>query len=94
MMTVDINQTTSKLVAEETRCLKDPEPAIFVGELGESSVNVFCRPWVMTEDYWDVYWDVTKTVKLRFDDEGISIPFPQRDVHVYNNGADTTGVKG
>ncbi|TCL08685.1 small conductance mechanosensitive channel [Shimia isoporae] len=70
------------LVAADKRCLPDPAPAIFVGELGESSVNLFCRPWVRTEDYWDVYWDLTGLVKETFDAEGISIPFPQRDVHL------------
>ena len=54
-------------------------------------VDFVVRPWVKIDDYWDVYWDVTKTVKLRFDDEGISIPFPQRDVHLYNNSVDTAG---
>jgi small conductance mechanosensitive channel len=70
------------LVAADPRCLKDPAPEIFVGELGDSSVNLFCRPWVVTEDYWDVYWGLTGQVKERFDAEGISIPFPQRDVHL------------
>jgi small conductance mechanosensitive channel len=46
-------------------------------------VNFVCRPWTKTSDYWTVYWDLTKTVKMRFDEEGISIPFPQRDVHMY-----------
>ena len=46
-------------------------------------------PWVMSEDYWDVYWDVTREVKMRFDSEGIGIPFPQRDVHIY----DETGLR-
>lgn len=70
------------LVAADPRCLQDPAPEIFVGELGDSSVNLFCRPWVVTEDYWDVYWGLTGQVKERFDVEGISIPFPQRDVHL------------
>ena len=56
--------------------------------LGDSSVNFVVRPWVKTEDYWDVYWDLTREVKMRFDKEGISIPFPQRDVHLYNAQAD------
>ena len=55
--------------------------------LGESSVDFAVRSWVRTDDYWNVYWDVTREVKLRFDAEGISIPFPQRDVHVH--GTDT-----
>ena len=51
--------------------------------LGDSSVDFVVRPWVRTEDYWDVHWDVTREVKMRFDAEGVSIPFPQRDVHFY-----------
>ncbi|ABV89030.1 mechanosensitive ion channel family protein [Shewanella pealeana] len=63
--------------------LKDPEPMIKLHTLGESSVDFIVRPWAKPEDYWDVYWDITRTVKMRFDAEGISIPFPQRDVHIY-----------
>jgi len=70
------------LVAAHPKCLKEPVPEIFVGELGESSVNIFCRPWSKSEDYWNVYWDLTGQAKERFDAEGISIPFPQRDVHL------------
>jgi small conductance mechanosensitive channel len=62
--------------------LAQPEPNVRVHELGDSSVNLICRPWVKTNDYWDVHWDVIETVKREFDAEGISIPFPQRDVHV------------
>ena len=71
-----------EVVEEHDAVLDDPEPMIKVHELGESSVNLIVRPWVKTSDYWDTYWDLTKAVKLRFDEEGISIPFPQRDVHV------------
>ena len=63
--------------------LKDPEPVVRVHELGDSSVNFVVRPWVETDNYWDVYWDVTRSVKERFDAEGVSIPFPQRDVHMH-----------
>ncbi len=63
--------------------LGDPEPTIRLHELGDSSVNFVVRPWVKTEDYWEVYWDITREVKVRFDQEGVSIPFPQRDVHVH-----------
>lgn len=66
--------------------LDDPEPMVRVHNLGDSSVDFVCRPWCKTDDYWDVYWDVTETVKRRFDEEGVSIPFPQRDVHVYATG--------
>jgi small conductance mechanosensitive channel len=62
--------------------LDDPKPLVKVHELGDSSVNFAVRPWVNTDDYWTVYWDITRAVKMRFDKEGISIPFPQRDVHL------------
>jgi small conductance mechanosensitive channel len=62
--------------------LDDPEPIVRVLELGDSSVNFAVRPWVKTADYWETYWDLTKKVKLKFDEEGISIPYPQRDVHI------------
>lgn len=65
--------------------LKTPEHMIKLHTLNTSSVDFVVRPWVKTEDYWDVYWDVTETVKKRFDEEGITIPFPQRDVHIYNH---------
>jgi small conductance mechanosensitive channel len=71
-----------ELVASHKLCLSDPAPEIFVGELGDSSVNIFCRPWSNSDDYWAVYWDLTGQAKERFDAEGISIPFPQRDVHL------------
>jgi small conductance mechanosensitive channel len=62
--------------------LDTPEPLIKVHELGDSSVNMIVRPWVKTDDYWDVYWDLMKAIKLALDKEGISIPFPQREVHM------------
>jgi small conductance mechanosensitive channel len=63
--------------------LKDPEPVVKVHELADSSVNFVVRPWVETDNYWDVYWDITRSVKERFDAEGVSIPFPQQDVHMH-----------
>jgi small conductance mechanosensitive channel len=71
-----------EVVSAHEKILADPQPVIRVHELGDSSVNFVCRPWVHTSDYWDVYWDITAAVKKRFDAEGISIPFPQRDVHL------------
>ncbi len=65
--------------------LDSPEPVVHLHTLGESSVDFVVRPWVKVNDYWEVYWDITRAVKLRFDEEGISIPFPQRDVHIYNH---------
>lgn len=72
------------IVSAHKLVLEDPQPVVCVHELADSSVNFICRPWVQTEDYWTVYWDVTRSVKERFDEQGVSIPFPQRDVHVYN----------
>ncbi|MCB1615838.1 MAG: mechanosensitive ion channel [Pseudomonadales bacterium] len=71
------------LVAKNDKVLKDPAHLIVVSALGDSSVNFTVRLWVNTADYWDVFFGMTEAVKLRFDQEGISIPFPQRDVHLY-----------
>mgnify|MGYP001828094340 CR=1 FL=1 len=82
----DIDKTVEVLeniLSSHELVLKDPEPVVKMHELGDSSVNFVCRPWVKTENYWEVYWDITREVKRRFDAEGISIPFPQRDVHIY-----------
>jgi small conductance mechanosensitive channel len=73
------------VIENDARVLKDPPPRIAVMELADSSVNFVVRPWVKVPDYWDLWFDVTETVKKRFDAEGISIPFPQRDVHVYSH---------
>lgn len=73
----------TEIVSEHPSVLRAPEPMIKVHTLNTSSVDFIVRPWVKTDDYWDVYWDVTKEVKLRFDREGISIPFPQQDVHLH-----------
>ena len=62
--------------------LKEPKPVVQVHALGESSVNYICRPWVKTPDYWTVYWDITRQVKECFDAEEVSIPYPQRDIHL------------
>ncbi len=71
------------IVAADERILKDPAPVIAVSELADSSVKFVVRPWVKSADYWAVYFDLTENVKLRFDNEGISIPYPQRDVHMH-----------
>jgi len=73
------------ILLEHPKVLKNPEPIVKLHTLGESSVDFVVRPWAKPEDYWEVYWDVTRTVKMRFDAENISIPFPQRDVHIYQN---------
>lgn len=71
-----------EIIAADSRVLSEPAPVITVGELADSSVNFLVRPWVNAADYWAVLWDTTEAVKLRFDEESISIPFPQMDVHV------------
>lgn len=74
-----------ELVDTDERVLKEPAPVIVVGELADSSVNILVRPWVNAADYWGLYWDMQERVKLRFDEEGIGIPFPQLDVHLNQN---------
>ena len=75
-------QVLQSIVDADERILKEPTPTIAVSELGDSSVNFVVRPWVNSADYWGVFFDTQETVKLRFDQEDISIPFPQMDVHV------------
>lgn len=74
-----------EVIASDERILKEPAPVVAVHELGDSSVNFVARPWVNAADYFAVLWDFTEKVKKRFDEEGISIPFPQRDVHLYEH---------
>jgi small conductance mechanosensitive channel len=84
----DIDKTEAvltEIVNNHEMVLDEPEAMIKLHELGDSSVNFIVRPWVKTADYWDVYWDITRSVKLKFDEKGISIPFPQRDVHIYKD---------
>ena len=76
------------LVAADERILKDPAVTIAVSELADSSVNFVLRPWVKTADYWGVYFGLTEAIKKRFDEVGISIPFPQQDVYIHNVAAD------
>ena len=87
----DINQAQSilkQVVDNHPLILKDPAPNIRVNELADSSVNLICRPWTNTENYWSVYWDLMHSVKQEFDRAGVSIPFPQRDVHLYAQNTD------
>lgn len=76
-------ETLEEIVNADPRVLKDPAPTIAVSELADSSVNFVVRPWVKTADYWAVLFDLTEKVKLTFDAKGISIPFPQQDVHMH-----------
>jgi small conductance mechanosensitive channel len=74
-----------EIIEADPRILKDPEPFVAVSELADSSVNFITRSWVKSDDYWDVHFDLIEKVKLTFDERGISIPYPQMDVHSKTN---------
>jgi len=74
--------TLMEILNADERVLEDPAPVVAVSELADSSVNFVVRPWVNSADYWKVYWDTHEKVKYAFDEKGISIPFPQMDVHL------------
>lgn len=80
-------QILETILAADDRILKDPAPAISVAELGESSIDLAVRPWVNSGDYWAVRSDFLESVKREFDSKGISIPYPQRDIHVHQVAA-------
>ena len=79
-----VRATLKELIDADTRILSEPEPVIAVSALADSSVNFTVRPWVKTGNYWGVMFDLTEAIKKRFDEDGISFPFPQQDVHLYN----------
>lgn len=68
-----------------SRILSDPAPTVQVNELADSSVNFVVRPWVKSDDYWTVYWELMEAMKKKFDENKIEIPYPQRDVHLHQN---------
>jgi len=80
-------ETLRRLVDSDSRVLREPEPAILLGELADSSVNFTLRLWVNAQDYWGVYFDMHEKVKKAFDEGGISIPFPQQEVHYHQASA-------
>lgn len=86
-----VRQVIEQTVAADARILKTPECVIAVAELADNSVNFVVRPWVKAEDYWNACFDLTEKIKLAFDKNGISIPFPQRDVHIIQQ-ASSAGV--
>jgi len=75
-------KTTLDVLKADKRVLSKPEPQVAVSEFADSSVNLVIRPWVKTSDYWDFFFDFQKAIKLRYDKEGINIPYPQMDVHL------------
>ena len=87
----DIDKARSiitSVLQEVPGILDTPAPDIFVKEMADSSVNFAVRPWSTPDEYWDVYFGVTEGIKKKFDAEGITIPFPQRDVHIYEHKKD------
>jgi len=81
----EVRKILEEILDSDDRILKDPKPTIGVLELADSSVNFAVRPWVKTPDYWDIFFLLKETIKKRFDEAGISIPFPQQDIHLYKN---------
>ncbi len=81
-----VKKVLTEILEADERVLKDPAPTIGLSEMADSSINFVCRPWVKSCDYWQTFWDINERVKLRFDEEGISIPYPQRDIHVIDGG--------
>lgn len=76
-------ETINKVLENEPRLLKDPAPTVAVSELADSSVNLVVRPWCAKEDYWGVYFDLTRALKEGLESSGCSIPYPQTDVHLH-----------
>ena len=81
----NVKETINDVLKQDDRILDDPPPTIGLLEMADSSINFAVRPWVKPSDYWNVYFNINELMKKRFDKEGISIPFPQRDVHVYEH---------
>ncbi|MCP3848628.1 MAG: mechanosensitive ion channel [Gammaproteobacteria bacterium] len=83
----EVRGILTDIVKKDERILSEPDYQIVVGELADNSVNFFVRVWVKSEDYWDVFFAANESVKLRLDEAGIGIPYPQRDVHLYEHKA-------
>ena len=80
-----VKSVLADILSKDDRILSEPMPRIAVSELADSSVNLIVRPWVKNSDYIDVYYSLLEEIKKRFDQEGISIPYPQSDVHIHNH---------
>ena len=86
-----VREVISDVLSQNNSILGNPPPTIALLEMADSSINFAVRPWVKPVDYWDVYFDINERMKKRFDAEGINIPFPQRDVHIYEHKAELSG---
>jgi small conductance mechanosensitive channel len=80
-------QILEQILADDSRVLSDPAPVVALSELADSSVNFVARPWVKSADYWAVLWETTEAVKLKFDEAGLNIPYPQMDIHMNKTAA-------
>lgn len=80
---VKVKSILKEILDNEPRILPEPAPTIGLMEMGDSSINFAFRPWVKVEDYWDLFFHLQERIKIRFDEEGVTIPFPQRDVHLF-----------
>lgn len=78
-----VKQILQEILDNEPRILPEPAPTIGLMEMGDSSINFAFRPWVKVEDYWDLFFELQERIKIRFDEENVTIPFPQRDVHLF-----------
>ena len=82
-----VKKSLNEIIQNDKRILKDPTPTVTLSELANSSVNFNVRPWVKSEDYWNVKSDLLETIKLTFDEKGINIPYPQMDIHIDQKAA-------
>ena len=80
-------QTIRRVLGADDRVLREPEPVVAVSELGDSSVNIVVRPWCNRDDYWQLRFDLMRKLKEQLEADGCSIPFPQRDLHLFQAGA-------
>ena len=78
-------RTIQDVLSADSRVLADPAPVVAVSELADSSVNFVVRPWCSRDDYWELRWDLQRVLKERLEAAGCSIPYPQRDVHLYRS---------
>lgn len=83
-----VKEILQDILDNEPRILKDPTPTIGLMEMADSSINFAFRPWVKVEDYWDLFFDLQERIKIRFDEAGVTIPFPQRDVHLVQENSE------
>lgn len=78
-----VKAVLQEILDNEPRVLAEPKPTIGLMEMGDSSLNFAFRPWVKVEDYWPLFFELQERIRIRFDEEGVTIPFPQRDVHLF-----------